>query len=145
MQKITAIIRIEKFDDVRAALEKRGYPGLSLKRIEGHGKQRGLRQQFRGREYTIEMLPKYELSIVVKDTMWRRSLRRSWRRRARARPGRKIFVSPSRGLPIRQANPKRPLGSQAIGWGPTVFRPPATRPRAAASTRRENRGPVMPA
>jgi len=67
MQKITAIIRIEKFDDVRAALEKRGYPGLSLDRIEGHGKQRGLRQQFRGREYTIEMLPKYELSIVVKD------------------------------------------------------------------------------
>ncbi|OPY00511.1 MAG: Nitrogen regulatory protein P-II [Syntrophorhabdus sp. PtaB.Bin047] len=68
MQKITAIIRIEKFDDVRASLEKRGYPGLSLKRIEGHGKQRGLRQQFRGREYTIEMLPKYELSIVVKDS-----------------------------------------------------------------------------
>ncbi len=67
MQKITAVIRIEKFDDVRAALEKSGYPGLSLNRIEGHGKQRGLRQQFRGREYTIEMLPKYELSIVVKD------------------------------------------------------------------------------
>jgi nitrogen regulatory protein P-II 1 len=67
MQKITAIIRIEKLDDVRAALEKRGYPGLSLTRIEGHGKQKGLRQQFRGREYTIEMLPKLQLGIVVKD------------------------------------------------------------------------------
>lgn len=67
MQKITAIIRIEKFDDVRAALEKRGYPGLSVTRIEGHGKQKGLRQQFRGREYTIDMLPKFELELVVKD------------------------------------------------------------------------------
>jgi len=67
MQKITAVIRIEKLDDVRAALEKRGYPGLSLTRIEGHGKQKGLRQQFRGREYTIEMLPKLQLGIVVKD------------------------------------------------------------------------------
>ncbi len=68
MQKITAVIRIEKFDDVRAALEKRGYPGISVTRIEGHGKQKGLRQQFRGREYTIDMLPKFELKIVVKDS-----------------------------------------------------------------------------
>ncbi len=68
MQKITAVIRIEKFDDVKAALEARGYPGISVARIEGHGKQKGLRQQFRGREYTIDMLPKLELQIVVKDT-----------------------------------------------------------------------------
>lgn len=68
MQKITAIIRPEKFDDVRAALEKKGYPGLSLTRIDGHGRQKGLTQQFRGRAYTIEMLPKLKIEIVVKDT-----------------------------------------------------------------------------
>lgn len=68
MQKITAIIRPEKFDDVRAALEKKGYPGLSLTRIDGHGRQKGLTQQFRGRAYTIEMLPKFKIEIVVKDT-----------------------------------------------------------------------------
>jgi nitrogen regulatory protein P-II 1 len=67
MQKITAIIRLEKLEDVRAALEKKGYPGISLTRIEGHGRQKGMVQQFRGREYTIEMLPKYKLEIVVKD------------------------------------------------------------------------------
>lgn len=67
MQKITAIIRPEKFDDVRAALEKKGYPGISLTRIEGHGRQKGLTQQFRGRAYTIEMIPKFKLEIVVKD------------------------------------------------------------------------------
>jgi nitrogen regulatory protein P-II 1 len=67
MQKITAIIRLEKFEEVRTALEKKGYPGISLTRIEGHGRQKGLVQQFRGREYTIEMLPKFKLEIVVKD------------------------------------------------------------------------------
>jgi nitrogen regulatory protein PII len=67
MQKITAIIRIEKLDDVRVALKKGGYPGLSIARIEGHGRQKGLKQQFRGREYTVELLPKLQLEIVVKD------------------------------------------------------------------------------
>jgi nitrogen regulatory protein PII len=68
MQRITAIIRFEKFEDVRAALEKKGYPGISLTRIEGHGRQKGLTQQFRGREYTIDMLPKFKLDMVVKDS-----------------------------------------------------------------------------
>lgn len=67
MQKITAVIRLERFDEVRAALEKKGYPGMMLTRIEGHGQQKGLKQQFRGREYTIEMLPKFKLELVVKD------------------------------------------------------------------------------
>jgi nitrogen regulatory protein PII len=67
MQKITAVIRLERFEEVRAALEKKGYPGMMLTRIEGHGQQKGLKQQFRGREYTIEMLPKFKLELVVKD------------------------------------------------------------------------------
>jgi len=67
MQKIEAVIRLEKLDEVRAALEKKGYPGIMLTRIEGHGRQKGLTQQFRGREYTIELLPKLKLEIVVKD------------------------------------------------------------------------------
>ncbi|MFN3535103.1 MAG: P-II family nitrogen regulator [Desulfatiglandales bacterium] len=68
MQKITAIIRLERFENVKTALEKEGYPGLSLTRIEGHGRQKGLTHQFRGRAYTIEMVPKIKLEIVVKDS-----------------------------------------------------------------------------
>jgi len=95
MQKITAIIRIEKFDDVRVALEKRGYPGLSVTRIEGHGKQKGLTQQFRGREYTIEMLPKFKLEIVVKDADVKAIIKTVMEaaRTGEAGDG-KIFVSP---------------------------------------------------
>jgi nitrogen regulatory protein P-II 1 len=58
---------VEKLDDVRAALQKKGYSGMMLVHIEGHGKQKGLTQQFRGREYTIELLPKFKLEIVVRD------------------------------------------------------------------------------
>jgi nitrogen regulatory protein PII len=68
MKKITAVIRPEKLEEVRAALEEKGYPGLMLTRIEGHGTQKGLTQQFRGREYTIEMLPKIKLEIVANDS-----------------------------------------------------------------------------
>jgi nitrogen regulatory protein P-II 1 len=95
MQRITAIIRIEKFDDVRAALEKKGYPGISLTRIEGHGRQKGLTQQFRGREYTIDMLPKFKLDMVVKDADAKAIVNTIM---AAARTGEtgdgKIFVSP---------------------------------------------------
>lgn len=67
MKKITAVIRVEKLDVVRAALEAKGYPGVMLTRIEGHGQQKGVTQQFRGREYTIDMLPKLKLEIVAKE------------------------------------------------------------------------------
>jgi nitrogen regulatory protein P-II 1 len=67
MQRITAVIRAEKLDEVRAALEVKGYPGLMVVRIEGHGQQKGLKQQFRGREYTVELIPKIKLELVVKD------------------------------------------------------------------------------
>jgi len=67
MQKVTAVIRLEKIEEVRAALEKKGYPGIMVTRIEGHGRQKGLTQQYRGREYTIDLLPKFKLEIVVKN------------------------------------------------------------------------------
>lgn len=68
MKKITAVIRPEKLDDVKAALEAAGYPGLMLTRIEGHGKQKGIMQQFRGRSYKVELLPKYKIEVVCADS-----------------------------------------------------------------------------
>ncbi len=67
MKKIEAIIRPEKLGDVRAALEKAGYPGLMLTEIEGHGKQKGVTQQWRGEEYRVDLLPKVKLELVVAD------------------------------------------------------------------------------
>ncbi len=68
MKRIEAVIRPEKLDDVKEALEAAGYPGLMLTRIEGHGKQKGLMQQFRGRQYKVELLAKYKIEVVCADT-----------------------------------------------------------------------------
>src|SRR3989338_7828561 len=67
MKRIEAIIRPEKLDAVRSALEKAGCGGLMISEIEGHGKQKGVIQQWRGEKYRVEILPKLKVEIVVKD------------------------------------------------------------------------------
>ena len=67
MKKIEAIIRPEKLDEVRAALERSGYPGITITGVEGHGLQKGIVQQWRGEEYRVDILPKVKVEIVVGD------------------------------------------------------------------------------
>jgi nitrogen regulatory protein P-II 1 len=67
MRKVEAIIRIEKFEDVREALKRLGYPGMTKIPVEGHGKQKGLQQQFRGTTFEMDFLPKLKVEIVVLD------------------------------------------------------------------------------
>ena len=67
MKKIEAIIRPEKLSPVVNALEEMGYPGMTITDIKGHGKQKGLTQQWRGREYKVNFLPKVKIELVVID------------------------------------------------------------------------------
>jgi nitrogen regulatory protein P-II 1 len=67
MRKIEAIIRPEKVDDVRKAIEAVGYPGITMTEAEGHGKQKGVVQQWRGESYRVDFLPKVKIEIVVSD------------------------------------------------------------------------------
>lgn len=67
MVKIEAIIRPEKVSEVKNALEQLGYPGMTLTEVKGHGKQKGLVQQWRGSQYRIEFLPKVKIELVVDD------------------------------------------------------------------------------
>lgn len=67
MKKIEAIIRPAKLDAVCQILEKVDYPGLMITEIEGHGKQKGLVQQWRGRQFKVTLLPKVKIEVVVKD------------------------------------------------------------------------------
>ncbi len=64
MKKIEAIIRPEKLDAVRQALERSGYPGITITEIEGHGMQKGTVQQWRGEKYKLDFLPKVKVEIV---------------------------------------------------------------------------------
>ena len=67
MKKIEAIVRPEKLEFVRKSLEAAGYPGIMITEIQGHGKQRGFTQQWRGVEYRVDLLPKVKVEIVVND------------------------------------------------------------------------------
>ncbi len=67
MKKIEAIIRVEKFEEVKEALKELGYPGMTKTPVEGHGKQKGLKQQFRGTTFEVEFPPKVKLEIVAAD------------------------------------------------------------------------------
>lgn len=68
MKKIEAIIRVEKFEEVKEALKELvGYPGMTKTSVEGHGKQKGLKQQFRGTTFEVEFPPKIKLEIVAAD------------------------------------------------------------------------------
>lgn len=68
MKHIIAIIRPEKLDDVRHALEKAGCSGLMISEISGHGKQKGVVQQWRGEKYKVDLIPKIKLEVMIKDS-----------------------------------------------------------------------------
>ncbi len=65
MKKIEAIIRPEKLPVLKAALEDSGYPGMTITEVRGHGVQKGVTQQWRGREFIVEFLPKVKVEVVV--------------------------------------------------------------------------------
>jgi len=67
MKKVEAIIRPEKLDSVRAALEERGILGMTITEVSGRGHQRGIALQWRVGEYRVEFLPKVKLEIVCQD------------------------------------------------------------------------------
>lgn len=67
MKKIEAVIREEQLPLVRAALEEVGYPGITISSVRGHGRQRGVKQTWRGREFTVDLLPKVKLELIVAD------------------------------------------------------------------------------
>lgn len=67
MKKIEAVIRPEKLKAVRQALERSGYPGITITEVEGHGLQKGVVQQWRGKKYKVDLLPKMKLEVVVNE------------------------------------------------------------------------------
>ncbi len=67
MKLILAIIRPEKLEDVKRALEEAGIYPLTVVEVRGRGEQKGITIMYRGRPITIDLIPKVELQIVVRD------------------------------------------------------------------------------
>lgn len=67
MKRISAIIRPSKLQVVKEALSDIGHPSMTVTEVKGRGRQKGVTEIYRGREYQIDLLPKIEISIVVRD------------------------------------------------------------------------------
>ena len=67
MKLIEAIIKPFKLDDVREALTRVGVEGLTVSEAQGFGRQKGHTELYRGAEYTVDLLPKIKLQILVRD------------------------------------------------------------------------------
>ena len=67
MKKIEAIIQPFKLDEVKEALMGIGVDGMTISEVRGHGRQKGHKEVYRGREYTVDLLPKLKIEVVVSD------------------------------------------------------------------------------
>ncbi len=69
MKLITAIIKPFKLEDVKSALEGKGVEGMTVSEASGYGRQRGHTEVYRGAEYTVDLVPKVRLEVVVDDSV----------------------------------------------------------------------------
>ena len=65
MKKIEAIIQPFKLDEVKSALQAIGIDGMTISEVRGHGRQKGHKENYRGQEYNVDLLPKVKLEMVV--------------------------------------------------------------------------------
>lgn len=69
MTKIEAIIQTSKLEAVKTALHDIGVEGMTVIEVRGHGRQKGHTEVYRGREYTVDLIPKIKIEMVVSDAM----------------------------------------------------------------------------
>ena len=94
MIKIEAILQPSKLDAVKDALLEAGIEGMTILEARGHGRQKGHTEFYRGREYTVDLLPKVKIELEVKDEQKEKTLQAiiSTARTGRIGDG-KIFIS----------------------------------------------------
>jgi nitrogen regulatory protein P-II 1 len=67
MTKVEAIIQPSKLEAVREVLAELGIEGLTISEVRGHGRQKGHTETYRGREYSVDLLPKIKIESVMDD------------------------------------------------------------------------------
>ena len=67
MKKVEAVIKPFKLDEVKNALSHVGVQGLTVSEVRGFGRQKGHKEQYRGAEYTVDLVPKVKVEVVVAD------------------------------------------------------------------------------
>jgi nitrogen regulatory protein P-II 1 len=69
MMKLEAIIQTSKLEPVKNALHDIGVEGMTVTEVRGHGRQKGHTEVYRGREYTVDLIPKIKIEMVLADDM----------------------------------------------------------------------------
>jgi nitrogen regulatory protein P-II 1 len=69
MTKVEAIIQTSRLEAVKTALQEIGVEGMTVIEVRGHGRQKGHTEFYRGREYTVDLIPKIKLELVLADAM----------------------------------------------------------------------------
>src|ERR1700675_5106919 len=94
MTKLEAVVQPSKFEAVKDALLEIGVEGMTVTEVRGHGRQKGHTEFYRGREYTVDLLPKVKIEMVVPDELKEKAIQAIT---GAARTGRigdgKIFIS----------------------------------------------------
>jgi nitrogen regulatory protein P-II 1 len=67
MKLVKTIIKPERFEFVKKALEEKGFKGMTITEVKGRGEQKGITLEYRGGLMTVDLLPKIQLEIVVRD------------------------------------------------------------------------------
>jgi nitrogen regulatory protein P-II 1 len=75
MTKIEAIIRTSKLEEVKDALHEIGVEGMTVLEVRGHGRQKGHTEFYRGQEYTVDLIPKTKLELVLTDALAEKAVR----------------------------------------------------------------------
>lgn len=70
MKKIEAVIQPSRFESVKEALREIGIEGITVTEVRGHGRQKGHTEVYRGREYSVDLLPKVKLELVVAEASY---------------------------------------------------------------------------
>ena len=68
MRLVTAVLKPFKLDEVKTALEAFGVQGMTVSEVQGHGRQRGHTEVYRGAEYTVTFVPKVRVEVLVDDS-----------------------------------------------------------------------------
>lgn len=69
MTKLEAVIQNSKLEAVKGALQEIGVEGMTVIEVRGHGRQKGHTEVYRGREYSVDLIPKTKLEVVLADAM----------------------------------------------------------------------------
>ena len=99
MTKIEAVIQNSKLEAVKTALHEIGVEGMTVIEVRGHGRQKGHTEVYRGREYSVDLIPKTKIEMVLAEAMVEKAVQAILGRPALERSATARFFSPASTKP----------------------------------------------